>query len=378
MQSEKRLPALDLLRFAAIFSTIATHSEIMSASQYGDIIGTISYIARCGSIFGVPLFFVLSGFLVSGLLFAEYKKTDNLNVKRFLIRRGLKIYPAFYFLIFSTLIFQLIYGSEILYENYLAEIFFVQNYFPGVYYHTWSLAVEEHFYLTLPLLLIILLRINRTSPEPFRLLKPIAVCLFIWSIIFDQIYFQIPGADYAPYLAETYTTYTNYIATHARIEALFLGMLVSYYYHFEREKLQVVWKHPVIWLTVAAALLFPMIFNLVQVPGLSIYRAADISFVTVLIVSVNSIKLTNFAESRLGRFLTFLGQHSYSIYLWHMAVFYTLRYFFENEIKNGQTLCFNLIFGVASFVVGIAFSKLIEIPVLKLRDKYFPKDAQTR
>ena len=113
MKSEKRLPSLDILRFAAIFSTIATHSEVMTASQYGIIIGTISNITKFGWLFGVPLFFVLSGFLVSGLLFAEYKKSGTLNVKRFLIRRGLKIYPAFYFLIFSTFIFQLIYGSEI-------------------------------------------------------------------------------------------------------------------------------------------------------------------------------------------------------------------------------------------------------------------------
>jgi len=75
---------------------------------------------------------------------------------RFLIRRGFKIYPSFYvFLVVAGLaahFFARNMTSTVV--EYLHEIFFVQNYFSGVWGHTWSLAVEEHFYLLLPIFLV--------------------------------------------------------------------------------------------------------------------------------------------------------------------------------------------------------------------------------
>ncbi|HXJ16319.1 MAG TPA: acyltransferase, partial [Candidatus Polarisedimenticolia bacterium] len=76
---------LDVLRSIAVLLVLLYHSEI----------GT--RLANAGWA-GVDLFFVLSGFLISGLLFTEYKKRGSIDFKRFFIRRGLKIYPAFYVL----------------------------------------------------------------------------------------------------------------------------------------------------------------------------------------------------------------------------------------------------------------------------------------
>src|SRR5689334_20467843 len=85
-----RLTELDFLHGIAVILVLFAHHYL-----------TI-YTATMGWI-GVDLFFVLSGFLVSGLLFAEYQKFGNIDTKRFLIRRGFKIYPAFYFSVFVTL-----------------------------------------------------------------------------------------------------------------------------------------------------------------------------------------------------------------------------------------------------------------------------------
>src|ERR1700732_285133 len=133
-QSGMRNKRLDILRCIAILLVIARHT-------YPRI-----WIGKAGWM-GVDLFFVLSGFLISGLLFAEYKKNRSINWKRFLIRRGLKLYPAFYVFLLATFLTQLGFKQVSGLSNYLGEIFYVQNYGPYIWSHTWSLAVEEHFYI---------------------------------------------------------------------------------------------------------------------------------------------------------------------------------------------------------------------------------------
>lgn len=82
-----RNTGLDLLRLVAILLVLGRH--LLPGYENN----TFLSIWRTGGWVGVDLFFVLSGFLVSGLLFEEYKKRGSLDLKRFLIRRGFKIYP---------------------------------------------------------------------------------------------------------------------------------------------------------------------------------------------------------------------------------------------------------------------------------------------
>src|SRR5439155_8723892 len=93
----------------------------------------------------------LSGFLISRLLFTEYQKHGALRIGRFLIRRGFKIYPAFYVMLAATVAITA-YHSHLPHGylvKVLTEAVYLQNYLPPVWGPTWSLAVEEHFYLLL-------------------------------------------------------------------------------------------------------------------------------------------------------------------------------------------------------------------------------------
>ena len=101
-----RLASLDLLRLLAVVMVIGHHFEKPPSELTGPLMAGIDAWMKCGGL-GVDLFFVLSGFLVSGLLFAEYKKYGELSIKRFYVRRAWKIYPAFYFLIAFTYFYQL-------------------------------------------------------------------------------------------------------------------------------------------------------------------------------------------------------------------------------------------------------------------------------
>src|SRR5271165_1417145 len=147
---------LDILRCIAVITVILHHS------------GESSFFTRVGWT-GVDLFFVLSGFLISGLLFSEYKKHCSISFKRFFIRRGLKIYPAFYaFLLLTGITGEFVFHSHPSILQYLHEIFFVMNYAQGVWDHTWSLAVEEHFYIFLPIFLFFLMKLSSNHENPFR------------------------------------------------------------------------------------------------------------------------------------------------------------------------------------------------------------------
>src|ERR1700751_3039383 len=108
--------------------------------------------------YGVDLFFLLSGFLISNLLFGEYRKSGSIRFIRFLSRRALKLYPSFYLLLVLTVLYCAFGHVPFTSRQLLGEIVLTQNYIGGIWGHTWSLAVEEHFYLLLPLLLAFLLK----------------------------------------------------------------------------------------------------------------------------------------------------------------------------------------------------------------------------
>jgi peptidoglycan/LPS O-acetylase OafA/YrhL len=149
---------LDVLRCIAVVLVMLHH-------------GGISHFFSQAGWAGVDLFFVLSGFLISGLLFSEYRKRHAISFKRFFIRRGLKIYPAFYgYLLLTAITSYKVLGSMTPPAQYLHEIFFVQNYWPGVWNHTWSLAVEEHFYIFLPIFLLVLVRLSLNREDPFHII----------------------------------------------------------------------------------------------------------------------------------------------------------------------------------------------------------------
>ena len=99
-----RIKAVDFLRFWAVLLVMLRHFNFLQ-NGYNNffLYNSIQKLVEIGWI-GVDMFFVISGFLVSGLIFSEFEKTNAFNAKRFLIRRGFKIYPTFYILILLTAI----------------------------------------------------------------------------------------------------------------------------------------------------------------------------------------------------------------------------------------------------------------------------------
>lgn len=151
--ANSRIPSLDGIRAVAISLVIIGHS-------LGRMIGRHPAVKpwAFATPDGVGIFFVLSGFLITWLLLAEYDRTGTISFRRFYIRRCFRILPPAYAYLLFILILFLAYHLTIHWVSYLSAVFFYRDYAPGISFwateHYWSLGVEEQFYLLWPAVLL--------------------------------------------------------------------------------------------------------------------------------------------------------------------------------------------------------------------------------
>ena len=199
----RHLPALNGLRGVAVLGVVAYHLQLGWAS---------------GGYLGVDLFFVLSGFLISTLLLEEWDGSGRINLGAFWARRAKRLLPALFLVVAALalyLIFNAIFGGPganglvdlaglrgdaiwtLLYANNWHLIYAHQSYFaqfstPSPLQHTWSLAIEEQFYLVWPLVLLLLLRLARGAWRRTGMI--ITVTLGVLSAALMAVLFD-PGVD---------------------------------------------------------------------------------------------------------------------------------------------------------------------------------------
>jgi peptidoglycan/LPS O-acetylase OafA/YrhL len=351
---------LDILRCVAVVTVMLHHS------------GDSAFFTRVGWT-GVDLFFVLSGFLIAGLLFSEYKKRQSIDIKRFFIRRGLKIYPAFYTFLFATGVAgELVFHAHANFAQYLHEVFFIMNYKRGVWDHTWTLAVEEQFYIFLPLFLLILVKTSSQREDPFRLIPWAAGVIALLCPLFraSSVYLGSPNFHMA------------YTASHERMDALFAGVLLGYLYHFRPAILENLMRPLAnrVALVLASAILLSSAYfygrdnEFFATFG---YSFIYLGFTGILLLSlyvrgILSGRVAMLLE-RAGSVAAFVGMYSYSIYLWHSPVEAWLPGL-SRRMLGFPTRRFDrfAVYFVGALVIGIVMSKLVEYPMLRLRDRVLP------
>jgi peptidoglycan/LPS O-acetylase OafA/YrhL len=367
MKLAQRSLTLDVLRAAAVLLVLGRHMIPPTEDEHW-VVRAVAGVWIRGGWVGVDLFFVLSGFLIGGLLFQEHLRHGTIHVGRFLIRRGFKIYPAFYvFLALTVLYLRVRYGGYPRRTLIFGDALFVQNYAASLWHHTWSLAVEEHFYILLPALLAGMLRRNKHSlTDPFRNLPR---HFLVWAAIL--LIFRSINAVLRPYDHQTHS-----FPTHLRMDSLMFGVLLAYgsVYHRDRMTALVERHRRKLAVAVVALLLPPFIVDLDHV---FMYTAGFTCCYLGSGALLLSIVHARFTPRPILRGVAYLGAFSYSIYLWHLAVRLWGVPHFEQLL--GIELSFlpaTAAYMLGSVAVGITMAVVVEYPALRIRDRFFPSRSK--
>ena len=343
---------LDFIRGIAILLVMGVHFDSIPNTNW--FYHAFEFPGKSFGGSGVDLFFVLSGFLVGGLLLKEYKNTGTLRVSAFIFRRGFKIWPAYYFF----LLLQVLSHSHPLKSFLWQNVFHVQNYVGSSITHTWTLSLEEHFYLLLALSMGWMT--SRKWPIEKILKVFIGTMVLVFFVRCGTVALGFHGANEM---------------THTRIDSLLMGVVLASLFHFYPEKFEALSKKPLPLIGITAAVVAFMVFVQDQAIRFSIgftiiyFGAAALT----LLVFSHSGKIK---ENAIYKFIAMIGVYSYAIYLYHNSVRGPAMKIAMHapEVLRWPALMI-LQYGLA-ILLGMFTTQLIEWPFLRIRNKVIPQQVQ--
>jgi len=339
------IPGLDGLRAVSILLVMASHS------------GAANIIP---GVFGVTLFFFISGFLITTLMLAEHRQTGELAVGAFYARRMIRLYPPLIASIGATVLVAAAYGEHIPLAGIVGALAYLANYLAlfrpdlvaGLGGQLWSLAVEEHFYLVYPLAMLLLL------PRP-RLMVPV-LGLFCLLALLARVYVE----QHFPAIATDYTGK----ATECRIDSILYGALAAVVWWDGRAR-ALMTRHATPLLA-GALLLLAISFGwrnaLVRdtlrytLQGLALMPA-----VLAVTVAGTLPAVTRLLEAAPMRWI---GRLSYSLYLWHLFGFELA----DRLVGHGQMHTPQAVVLGWGLVIGLSAAsyRFVEKPFFALRKRF--------
>jgi len=364
---ETRLPALDGVRGLAILGPLAERFNL-STTGGGPIQTVFCLIADHGWI-GVQLFFVLSGFLITGILLDSRDKPSYFRT--FYVRRLLRIVPLYYAtLVVTLLLLPLLTSSPLPDGRQIWLWLFLVNWSQALggetfeLPHFWSLAVEEQFYLVWPLVVLLL------TP---RRLGDLCVLLVIAAFA-SRWWLAVTGTE----------GHVIYVLTHCRMDALALGALGALALRSTRAR-EFIGGH-IGWLLFTAgtlALLGAALtsgFSRETLPGQTAgYLALGIVFlIFVVAAAASDLNRSGTPFARLLRQpgLRMLGKYSYGMYVLHVPVDRLLKPWFQQwggtDSPFGQAILYMAFAGAATLAVARVAFIVIERPFLRMKGELAP------
>ncbi|OAT82323.1 acyltransferase family protein [Desulfotomaculum copahuensis] len=345
------LPGLDGLRALAVLAVIAYHLNLSFAP---------------GGLLGVGVFFVISGYLITGLLVAEWQDNQQINLKNFWLRRARRLLPALVIMLVVVTGWVTLFDRARLAglrEDVVAAMLYVSNWWfvfhhvsyfarfgpPSPLGHLWSLAVEEQFYLLWPLLLWFGLRhIPRRSVLIFLTLAGAACSALAMAVIYQ------PGSDPS----------RVYYGTDTRAFALLIGSALALVRPGAILSVRLPHRaHPGIDLAGGAGLLVMLLMiRWTNQYETFLYRGGLLLLSVAAAVLVAALA---HPASRLGkalgcRPLRWLGVRSYGIYLWHYPVIILT----SPAVDTGGVDLFRAALQITACIVLAALSwRFIEDPI---------------
>lgn len=350
MSSIKYRPEIDGLRAIAVISVIIYHLNENWLS---------------GGFLGVDIFFVISGFLITGIIITEIQQ-NSFSFKQFYTRRIKRIYPAF---ITAMALVSFIASAIFIYNDFNKlrktielAIAFLSNFYLGLtqgYFdlsanenpvlHIWSLAVEEQYYLIFPLILIL-------AYKKFREIK----VLFIITLI---LFFILLATSFIPanFYKEVLHQPNIYYLSNLRFPELLVGSLLAIYHNLSN-KVQLSKQVNNILAILSTLLLFSCLFlmnnDIAYIPGITLILPCIFTALIIHTTSQNNIIKLCLSNKA----IVFIGKISYSLYLYHW-IFIALAYYITGEKQiNNQSIA---IVTVLTIIFSVLSYYLIEQPIRK-------------
>lgn len=342
MSSIKYRPEIDGLRAIAVISVIIYHLNENWLS---------------GGFLGVDIFFVISGFLITGIIITEIQQ-NSFSLKQFYTRRIKRIYPAF---ITVMALVSFIASAIFIYNDFNKlrktielAIAFLSNFYLGLtqgYFdlsanenpvlHIWSLAVEEQYYLIFPLILIL-------AYKKFREIK----VLFIITLI---LFFILLATSFIPanFYKEVLHQPNIYYLSNLRFPELLVGSLLAIYHNLSASNLIAI---------LSTLLLFSCLFlmnnNIAFIPGVTLILPCIFTALIIHATSQNNIVKLCLSNKA----IVFIGKISYSLYLYHW-IFIAFAYYITGEKQiNNQSIAIVI---VLTIIFSVLSYYLIEQPIRK-------------
>lgn len=339
MQQE-RIKSLDGLRGIAILLVLTFH--LLS-------FGPLTSVFMFGWM-GVDLFFVLSGFLITGILIDT--KNEKAFYKTFLIRRALRILPLYYAVVIAFALIAPLFQVTSWFEKYqfyfwthTSNYLFLTHGFFKPLGHFWSLAIEEQFYLVWPFVVLFL-----TPKLIIRIsLLLIAVGIYLRLTIENK--------------------YLTYGLPFAHLDGLLIGAIISFYYKSNKDLL---FNYSKQFLFVCAVVFFFFLVygvltgnNLHENPFS--FTIASIFFGSLLVAC---IAVKNIANALSNKVLLFFGKYSYGMYIFNSIFYHYSSWWYINKLSEMQKLLMYAVVFILTVIVSYLSYNLFEVRFLRLKERW--------
>ncbi len=367
IHSEKeRIYGLDILRAIAILLVLYRHGKSFFLQNFFPFLNNIK------SPDAIDLFFVLSGFLIGGILIKEFDKEDfsRKRVINFWKRRWFRTLPLYFvfliFLITTSVLINKVTFTDIEFWKYFL---FVQNFntqMPGFFDPSWSLTIEEWFYLLIPIFLISTSKIFKKLMSKDKIFLSTLSLLIILPLTIRIIHFN-NLIEIGTSLNWTSWEYRLRKVLIFRMDTLMYGILGAYFFIRHPEK-WFKYRKPAFILGITIFLTHLIINKNIfytSFYGNTFYFSTIALSILLMLPLLSNIKKYN---GKIGEFLTFISIISYSLYLIHFAVYDIGLYFFTPNSKLSGLISF-IAFLLISISISALTYKYIEKPFLKLREK---------
>lgn len=363
LYQQPRIFGLDILRFFAIFFVLLGHSKILLPPSMDSYVNPLL-------LDGVAIFFVLSGFLIGGILIKtlQEKQLNGSVLVDFWKRRWLRTIPVYFIVLIFVLIFGLFYKPERIPETWYKYFLFIQNLGtnqPLFFSESWSLSIEEWFYLISPILLALFIFATKNLKRSLVLV----IVLVIIAVIILRYYLYY-SHDFQDFLSVDFTVMRRVFS---RLDALMIGVFAAFikvYYPARWNNL----TH-VIFLVIGALGLYAIkYFNEDALDAQTIVWSPFLKSIAVFMMLpyLSTVKKPRYSWMHV---FTHLSLISYSMYLINrtividilikFGIFGVLR---SNYVIPENWWFYYLLFWLFTIAISSLMYQWIEVPFLKLRN----------